>query len=154
MPDECCSGSAGGADVYERVRSAPLVDVRAVAADGTAPRLAWARHGAGHYEVRVATAPREGGSFVLSLAEAYGPGWRVSGLPPSWTARHGVADGYANGWQIEGEGTATLHVRHVPSTVARYAAWVSLAAVGLAALVTLVRHGHSARGADDPAAHP
>jgi hypothetical protein len=135
------------ADVFERVRPAPLVDVLPVAADGTAPRLAWARHDAAHYEVGVhatsGTSP-----FVLTLAETFGPGWQLSGLPPTWSARHGVVDGYANGWRIEGEGAATLHLRHRPTQLGHVAALVSAAAIAAAVLLTLRNRAQNGR---DPA---
>jgi hypothetical protein len=140
------AGRFGVADVVERVRPAPLLDAVAAEADGNPPELAWARHDAGHYEVDVDTAPG-GGPFVLRLAETYGSGWTVQGLPATWSARHGLIAGYANGWQIEGEGTATLHLRHQPSQWSAYAAYLSLAAVAIAALASLVP---VLRRVDDP----
>ena len=134
------------ADVFERVRPAPLVDVLPLEADGTAPRLAWARHDAAHYEVGIHSSA--GGPFVLTLAETFGPGWQLSGLPPTWTARHGVVDGYANGWRIEGEGTATLHLRHRPTQLAQIAALVSAAAIAAAVLLALRNRAQNGR---DPA---
>ncbi|HEY8545711.1 MAG TPA: hypothetical protein VIL36_11710 [Acidimicrobiales bacterium] len=129
------AGRFGVADVVERVRTAPLLDAVAAEPDGTPPRIAWARHAAGHYEVDVVAAPGAG-PFVLRLAETYGPGWTVEGLPGSWSARHGLVAGYANGWRIEGEGRATLHLRHQPTRWSAWAAYASLAALAVAALVT------------------
>ncbi|HMG43102.1 MAG TPA: hypothetical protein VK611_17350 [Acidimicrobiales bacterium] len=134
------------ADVFERVRPAPLVDVLPADADGVPPRLAWARHDAAHYEVDVRASG--GGPFVLTLADTFGAGWQVSGLPPTWSARHGVVDGYANGWRIEGEGTATLHLRHRPTQLAQIAALVSVAALAAAVLLALRNWAQNGR---DPA---
>jgi len=147
------AGRFGVADVVERVRPAPLLDAVATEDDGTAPKLAWARHDAGHYEVDVDTAPG-GGPFVLRLAETYGAGWAVDGLPPTWSARHGLVAGYANGWQIEGEGIATLHLRHRPTQWSTYAALLSLAALAIAAIATAIPALRRIDDTPDPSQKP
>lgn len=124
------------ATVVERVRPAPLVAAVAGGPDGTAPTVTWARRDPAHYAVTVTAVD---GDFVLTLAETFGPGWQLRGLPPSWSADHGVVDGYANGWQIDGEGWATLQLMHRPSEVARAAALVSAGTVAAVALLSVTR---------------
>jgi hypothetical protein len=146
-------GRYGVADVVERVRSAPLLDAVPADADGTPPRLAWSRHGGGHYEVDVETAPG-GGPFVLRLAETFGAGWAVQGLPPTWSSRHGLVAGYANGWRIEGEGNATLHLHHRPTHRSGQAALASVGAIAGAAVLTALRLARAGRGDAAPAPPP
>ena len=122
------------ATVVERVRPAPLLDAVAVEPGATAPTMAWVRRDPAHYEVALDAAD---GDFVLTLAETFGPGWQLSGLPRGWTADHGVVDGYANGWRIDGDGSATLRLTHRPSDVARVAALVSAAVLAAVVLFTV-----------------
>lgn len=71
------------------------------------------------------------GRFVLVLDESFAPGWQLKGLPASWRATHFTANGYANGWLIEGTGDALLTVAHRPSVLARLALIASVASLGL-----------------------
>jgi hypothetical protein len=132
------------ADVYERGRSASLVR-----SDG--PRVRWARPDPGRYTVRV---DRADGPFSLTLAETFGRGWRLD-APPGWSARHRVVDGYANGWRVDGHGSATLTIRHSPSqTVVWLAALASGATVDLAAGFTLLLQAKRGRGPAPEGARP
>lgn len=122
------------ADVYERVRSAPLARAVPVRDGAAIPAVTWQPRDAAHHVVTVDGAA---GPFVLALGEAFGPGWQLTGLPQGWSAHHRMVDGYANGWLIDGTGPARLRITHRPSETARIAAYVSAAAAVLLAAVTL-----------------
>jgi arabinofuranan 3-O-arabinosyltransferase len=123
---------------YRAVRVTPDVSsevrVRDTRRAGPAPALA-STGGGEHYRVVVTGAT---GGFVLALAESYASGWRISGLPPGWRARHVTVDGYANGWVIEGSGAAELSLDYAPGRWARGAATVSAATLAAAVLASVL----------------
>jgi arabinofuranan 3-O-arabinosyltransferase len=108
-----------------------------------APVAVWSSGGAGRYLVRTGAVHDR---VVLTLAESYAAGWQVTGLPPGWTARHIVVDGYANGWILTGRGQASLALDYGPNRYQRVATAVSV--LGIALVVfwpTLRRIRHIAK---------
>lgn len=85
-------------------------------------------------KVRVAGAR---GDFVLGTDQSWAKGWRLEGLPAGWRARHIELDGYANGWQVTGQGAANLVLAYGPDRYVRWAHWATAAAlivtIGMAA---------------------
>jgi arabinofuranan 3-O-arabinosyltransferase len=81
---------------------------------------------------------RSDGSTLVVLREAWAPRWELEGLPEGASARHVVADGWANGWVVDGLGgrTASLRFAYGPERLAGIAVW-SAALVLPAALVAL-----------------
>jgi arabinofuranan 3-O-arabinosyltransferase len=93
------------------------------------PALTYAVESSSAYRVKVANAT---GRFVLVLAESHDPGWALHGLPVGWSARHILANGYANGWLIEGTGDADLTIQYGPERWT-FAALVTSLLAGVAA---------------------
>jgi arabinofuranan 3-O-arabinosyltransferase len=115
-----------------------------------APALRWSQERPDRYRVAVSASR---GGFTLVLAESSAKGWWLRGLPEDWTARRVTVDGYANGWRIEGAGSADLTLVHAPAALGRIAIAVSaLGAIAAAALALagLLRRRRSARAADRP----
>jgi arabinofuranan 3-O-arabinosyltransferase len=82
------------------------------------------------------------GTRVLVFTDSYAAGWHLKGLPASWHATHVVADGYANGWILTGDGDATLTLAYrpaLPGYLAEYASAGAAACLALAWLVGVVR---------------
>jgi hypothetical protein len=73
--------------------------------------------------------------FLLTFADTYAAGWVIEGLPRTWTASHVVANGYSNGWIINGQGPATLTIRYRPDRIIEWARTLSLVALGAAVIV-------------------
>jgi arabinofuranan 3-O-arabinosyltransferase len=85
-------------DTAIRPTAATRVSVRWIGPPApAAPALTWDQTRPDRYRVSVAPTARP---FVLVLDESFARGWRLNGLPPGSTARHFVANGYANGWLI------------------------------------------------------
>ena len=86
---------------------------------------------------------------ALVLPESFATGWALSGLPRGWTARHFLANGYANGWLISGSGSATLTASYAPQRWADAAQWISAltALILIGWLVSRVRPGRRQRNA-------
>jgi hypothetical protein len=134
--------------LYERGRSAPVVRALPTDPDGpvgfgeVVPRARWVRHDPAHYSVRIEGAD---GPFTLALAESYGAGWRLS-APPDWSAQHRVLAGYANGWSVDGQGSATVQLRYGSPKPTQVAAVISVATalvvVALSLVTALYRRTH------------
>jgi len=127
------AGSFGDVGLYERVRSAPLVRTQA-AGRGIVPRARWVRHDPAHYSVRIEGAD---GTFTLALAESFGRGWRLD-VPPDWSARHHLVAGYANGWRVDGHGSATVQLRYGSTARTQIAGAVSVATLATVVALTLL----------------
>lgn len=82
--------------------------------------------------------------------QAYAPGWSLSGLPQGASARHVLADGWANGWVVDGlDGRqATIEVSYRWEHFVAAAVWsvvpVVVAGVIVALLLVLRRRRESA----------
>lgn len=88
-----------------------------------APSVRWEEEGPDRFRVQI---HRASGPFLLALAESFAPGWSLRGLPQGWTAEHLEVDGYANGWRVQGRGSASLTLEYRPARPVRFAAAVSL----------------------------
>lgn len=73
------------------------------------------------------------GPFMLVLADSFHPGWKIKGLPKGTRAVHLAADGYANGWLIDGPVQGRVVIEFEPGEAAEFARRGSLAG-GLAAI--------------------
>jgi arabinofuranan 3-O-arabinosyltransferase len=116
-----------------------LVSVRATPTDrvvASTPRVGGSIVSASRYRAAVHGAT---GRFTLVLAESYGAGWSLDGLPAGWSARHLVVDGYANGWVIDGTGDADLTMEYTPSRWGFAALLVSVLATTAAITLTVGR---------------
>ncbi|MBN1172283.1 MAG: hypothetical protein JXA67_08915, partial [Micromonosporaceae bacterium] len=100
----------------------------------SAPALAVTQRAVADFQVAVSGA---NGRFALVLAEADVPGWRLSGLPPGWSAQRFTAHGYAAGWLVTGQGDALLSVAYGPNRLGGAARHASMIAVVLLLLTHL-----------------
>jgi arabinofuranan 3-O-arabinosyltransferase len=73
------------------------------------------------------------------LAESYARGWSLRGLPRGWSATHLRADGYANGWRIDGSGDAELTLEYRPARFGPAVMAVSALTAAAAAALALGR---------------
>ena len=143
-------GISAGADTvvgYRSVTVRPTYPMVAVAQPVRRGVAAATRVDDRHASVRGAD------TAVFRLAEAYGAGWSLDGLPEGASARHVVVDGWANGWVVEGlRGRPVVaSFRYGPDTWVSLAVWsilpvLAAAVVALAAPV-IVRRRRRARPA-------
>jgi hypothetical protein len=80
---------------------------RSLPGPSSTPRLTATRVSETEYRVRVDDAHVP---YVLVMADSFAPGWRLHG-PAAAASHHFVADGYANGWEIDRPGSYELTVR-------------------------------------------
>jgi arabinofuranan 3-O-arabinosyltransferase len=120
-------GGSGTVVEYRGLRIASAAPLALTILDGggspPAPRVTWTRIGPSTYQVDVA---RSSTPFVLSLGESFAPGWRLEGLPDGRAVRHVVADGYANGWQIDPGARFTARISFAPDRAMHLARSVSI----------------------------
>lgn len=95
------------------------------------PLVSTTHQSAGSYRSSVTGAD---GQFILVLADSYAPGWTLSRLPAGWTAKHFLANGYANGWVVHGTGSAQLQIAYTPNGLAAAGQALSVSSLVVLAL--------------------
>lgn len=146
--------SFGVADVYTVDAPSALVQVREPEGSdlepSALPELSWHRQNPTRYAGRVSGA---NGPFLLTLAESFDAGWRLSGVPDGVSASHQRVDGYANGWLVDGAGTFDLTVQYAPARRARWALGLSWLAGGAAVAASAYGTARSILGRRRARAH-
>ena len=133
---------------YANVRVRPIADDALVLRPEhidplPVPAMTWSVDGPARYHVHVRGVRRP---FVLALADAFSPAWRVRGLPSGASARQVEIDGYRNGWTIDAHGDLDLTIEYAPARYGRDAMLVSEIAALLFALSFLVTWHRRRRG--------
>lgn len=111
--------------------SALSINIRQASPATVAPHATWLTTSPAQYDVRIDHAS---GSFVVTIPESYAAGWKLSGVPAGWSARHIEVDGYANGWVVVGHGSADLTLAFGPQRLTKFGQWLSLVALVMVGL--------------------
>jgi hypothetical protein len=81
---------------------------------------------------------RQAATFVLAMADATDPGWKIEGVPKGSNVRPVLVDGYRQGWQIR---TTSPFVGTIRFRPARWLRWAQAASfISIAALLALVAY--------------
>jgi hypothetical protein len=95
---------------------------------GTQPQLTVVSADASRYVVEVEDARTP---FVLTLNQAYDPGWQLHLESSAEEPPHAVVNGFANGWRIDRTGSYEVVIEFAPEDIARGARILSICCVAL-----------------------
>jgi hypothetical protein len=139
-------GSRLGSDEIATVDSHVDVSGPVIGAE-PAPEVRLTDASESRYVVRVDEA---GGPFLLTLNQNFDDGWKAS-VRGDEPLPHVVANGFANGWVIRGEGSMDVVIEYGPERWAQIARAVSIAGlIGMG--IVMLRYLWSKRASEPPQA--